>query len=142
MTPSTRFLCALACVAALSSPFGSAFAHEYYGKSFTLIHPWAEPSAPKAAQAEVFMTFEGVQGPDRLLRAESTLAARVDVLGRDGKPAVKGIEVGPETVLKPGGARVVLVGLKQPLELGRSYPLALTFERSGTMYVMVSIGAH
>jgi copper(I)-binding protein len=133
-----RALCALACLTAL----GSAAAHEYYGKSFTLIHPWAEPSAPAATSAEVFMHFDAVERPDRLLRAESELAQRVEVRGGDGKPAAKGIEIGPETVLAPGGARLVMVGLKQPLETGRSYPLALTFEKSGTMRVMVSIGAH
>jgi copper(I)-binding protein len=133
-----RGLCLLACLAAL----GSAAAHEYYGKGFTLVHPWAEPSAPAATSADVFMNFDNVEQPDRLLRADSELAQRVEVRGRDGKPAAKGIEIGPQTVLKPGAARLVLIGLKQPLETGRSYPLALTFEKSGTMRVMVSIGAH
>jgi copper(I)-binding protein len=133
-----RGLCLLAYLAAL----GSAAAHEYYGKGSTLVHPWAEPSAPAATSAEVFMHFDNVEQPDRLLRADSELAERVEVRGRDGKPASKGIEIGPQTVLKPGGARLVLIGLKQPLETGRSYPLALTFEKSGTMRVMVSIGAH
>lgn len=133
-----QLVCALACLAA----FGGALAHEYYGKSFTLIHPWADPSAPGAARAEVFMNFENVERPDRLLRAASPMAAAVELRGRDGKAAPKGIAVGPDTALKPGGARLVLSGLKQPFELGRSYPLTLEFEKSGRMNVMVSIGAH
>jgi copper(I)-binding protein len=133
-----KVVCALACLAA----FGGALAHEYYGKSFTLIHPWAEPSAPGATRVEIFMNFGNVERPDRLLRAASDMAASAELRGRDGKPAPKGIAVGPETVFKPDAARVVLVGLRQPFELGRSYPLTLEFEKSGTMHVMVSIGAH
>ncbi|TWI66147.1 hypothetical protein IP91_01958 [Pseudoduganella lurida] len=133
-----RFFFTVACLA-LS---GAALAHEYYGKGFTLIHPWADPSPPKATRADVYMHFDGVEQGDRLLRASSDIATSVEVRGRGGKPAAQGIEVRPDTVLKPGGAHLVLVGLKQPLELGRSYPLAIEFEKSGTMHVMVSIGAH
>jgi copper(I)-binding protein len=133
--------CALAGLA-LGGLHSAALAHEYYGKGFTLIHPWAEPSAPHATAASVFMHFEGVAQGDRLLRARSDIAASVELQGRGGKPAPKGIEIRPETVLTAEGPHLVLTGLTAPLQLGRSYPLTLVFEKSGTMNVMVSIGAH
>jgi copper(I)-binding protein len=137
-----RFIYVLACLAAFGGACPQTDAHEYYGKSFTLIHPWAEPSEPHAQSADVFMHFEGVEQPDRLVGASSSLATNVELRGPDGNPAPEGIAVGPETSLQPGGAHLVLTGLKQPLELGRSYPLTLDFDKSGTMHVMISIGAH
>lgn len=140
-----RLIQILACVAAFGAVCPELGAHEYYGKSFTLIHPWAEPSVANAKSADIFMRFEGVEQADRLVGASSTLASGVELRGRDGEPAPDGIAVvaeSAESAWKPSGTRLVLTGLKQPLELGRSYPLTLEFEKSGTMHVMISIGAH
>ena len=137
-----RFIYLFACLAAFGGACPQAGAHEYYGKSFTLIHPWAEPSAPDAQSADIFMDFEGVEQPDRLVGASSSLATGVELRGSEDNLAPEGIAVLAQTSLKPGGAHLVLTGLKQPLELGRSYPLTLEFEKSGTMNVMISIGAH
>jgi len=39
----------------------------------------------------------------------------------------------------PGGLHVMLTGLKQPLKLGDSFPLTLTFAKAGTVSVTVSV---
>ena len=39
----------------------------------------------------------------------------------------------------PGGLHVMLTGLKQPLKVGDSFPLTLTFAKAGAMTVTVSV---
>lgn len=42
-------------------------------------------------------------------------------------------------VFAPGGLHVMLMGLKQPLKLGDSFPLTLTFAKAGAVAVTVSV---
>ena len=49
------------------------------------------------------------------------------------------VQAGGRTVLKPGGHIVMPMGLAQPLLRGHSFPLSLTFEKSGTVTVEVAI---
>ena len=46
---------------------------------------------------------------------------------------------GESSVLQPGGLHVMLMGLKEPLVDGKSYPLTLEFERAGSVDVKVMI---
>jgi hypothetical protein len=50
-------------------------------------------------------------------------------------------EIAPGQALefKPGGAHVMLMGLKHPLKEGESFPLVLTFEKAGTVSVAVKV---
>jgi copper(I)-binding protein len=41
--------------------------------------------------------------------------------------------------LKPGGYHIMLIGLRKPLEAGASFPLTLTFARSGKQTVTVKV---
>ena len=54
---------------------------------------------------------------------------------------VSTIDVKPkgQTMLKPGGLHVMLIGLKQPLKQGESFPLTLTFEKAGELDVSVVV---
>jgi copper(I)-binding protein len=54
---------------------------------------------------------------------------------------VKAIEVfpGEPTAIAPGGLHIMLIGLKQPLVAGRTFPLTLTFERAGSVEVQVKV---
>jgi hypothetical protein len=40
--------------------------------------------------------------------------------------------------LAPGGMHVMLIGLKQPLKEGQSFPMTLTFEKAGKLQVTVA----
>jgi copper(I)-binding protein len=42
-------------------------------------------------------------------------------------------------VFAPGGLHVMLTGLKQPLKMGDSFPLTLTFAKAGAVAVTVSV---
>ena len=41
--------------------------------------------------------------------------------------------------LKPGGMHIMLQGLNEPLQAGKSFPLTLTFEKAGTREVTVAV---
>jgi copper(I)-binding protein len=49
------------------------------------------------------------------------------------------IAPGTAALLKPGGDHVMLMGLKQPLKEGESFPLILTFEKAGDVQVTVKV---
>ena len=126
-----------------------AQAHDYYAKFFHIHHPWAEPTEPGAADSAVYVKFDEIAADDQLISASTLLAERVELRGPTGGgqlgiegPLLNGIALasGAEVELRPGAARLVLKGLKLPLQLGRSYPMTLEFEKSGAVFVMVSVG--
>ncbi len=102
-----------------------------------------------APNSAVFMTLTTEGEADRLVAA-STPAARMVELHEskmaDGvmqmSPVEGGIaiEPGTETVLKPGGLHIMLMGVTAPLEEGGTIPLTLTFEKAGTVEMVVPIG--
>ena len=133
----------LACVA--------AHAHEYYTATFKIIHPWAEATAPGAAIAPVYLTFEEITGSDKLVAARSDIAATVELRSKLASgstdevsailPAIE-VTAGSTTELHAGGAHLVMIGLKTQLQWGRSYPLTLIFEKAGAVDTVLSVGSH
>lgn len=126
-----------------------AQAHDYYAKFFHIHHPWAEPTELGAADSAVYVKFDEIAADDQLISASTLLAERVELRGPTGggQPGIEGpllngiaLASGAEVELRPGAARLVLKGLKLPLQLGRSYPMTLEFEKSGAVFVMVSVG--
>ena len=49
------------------------------------------------------------------------------------------LPAGQAVVLKPGAVHIMLVGLKQPLRAGESFPLTLEFEKAGRREVNVVV---
>lgn len=142
------FALAVVCALLAATP---AIAHEYYGKSFKVIHPWALPTAPDATSADVYVRFEEITAGDRLIAAHTALAERVELRGAPSpapaqvaEPVLSAIDLPASGTLdlQPEGMHLTLLNLKQPLQMLRSYPMTLEFERSGPMDVMVSVGAH
>lgn len=123
-------------------------AHEYYGKGFKVIHPWAEQTTPEATSAPAYMHFEEIAEGDRLVGASTDLADRVVFVdGPDGAAVDSvAIPVPPSesdiVVLGPRGPHLVLIGLRRQLLWGRAFPLRLVFERSGVIDTELSIGQH
>jgi len=77
---------------------------------------------------------------DMLSSAETPVAERVELRDAAGE-AVHGIEIAPghPVVLRPGKPYLALIGLKQPLKLGDSFPLTLHFEVAGEIAVTVLV---
>lgn len=126
-----------------------AQAHDYYAKFLHIHHPWAEPTELGAADSAVYVKFDEIAADDQLISASTSLADRVELRGPAGvSPSGTeglllngiGLASGSELELWPGSARLVLKDLKLPLQLGRSYPMTLEFEKSGVVFVMVSVG--
>lgn len=122
-----------------------AAGHEYYARSFKVIHPWSEPTPPGARSAEVYMKIEQIAEGDRLLSAQTSLAERVELhAGPSTAAPLAAIDLppGPDIDLDAGRGYLQLVNLTAPLQWGRSYPMTLVFEKSGPVDVMISVGAH
>ncbi len=137
---------ALAFTVLMAAP--AAQAHEYYTLGFKLIHPWADATAPDATDAPVYFKLESVVAADRLLRASTPQAESVEFrhAAPNGASATPRNSIDFDTAeaidFGPGQSHLVLRGLKSPLLLGRSYMMAMTFEKAGTLLVMISVGAH
>lgn len=122
-----------------------ARAHEYYARSFKVIHPWAEPTPAGVRSAQVFMKIEQISEGDRLLSAQTSLAQKVELhAGPADTAPLDAIELppGPDIDLDAGRGYLQLLNLSTPLQWGRSYPMTLVFEKSGPVDVMISVGAH
>jgi copper(I)-binding protein len=84
---------------------------------------------------------------DRLISAESDVANAVEIHETTMKDnvmsmsPVEAIEVPPngQVELKPGGYHIMMVGLKQDLNVGDSVTLTLVFEKAGRITVDVAV---
>jgi copper(I)-binding protein len=109
-------------------------AHEYFLPHLTVVHPWTRASAEGATVAIIGMSFIDVTQGDRLIGATSPLAAGAELIGRDGASLQDiAIPAGQNTTLAEGGAHLRLVGLTQPLQIAREYPLTLLFAQAGSL---------
>jgi periplasmic copper chaperone A len=108
--------------------------------------PWARESVTRTGAAYMTLRNDGDQ-PDRLIGVSSDVAESAHLHSSatdDGvmkMRAVETVEVPAhgEAVLGPGGLHVMLIGLKAPLEEGKSFPLTLEFEKAGEVEVMATI---
>ena len=136
------------CLLALAT--ATAIAHDFKAGAIHIDHPWARASIgmAKAGAAYMVLTNEGSE-TDRLISASADVAESVELhthMMDDGvmrMRQVEAIEINPGTpsVLEPGGLHVMLIGLKQPLAAGESFPMTLTFEQAGEVTVEVSVEA-
>jgi copper(I)-binding protein len=128
----------LAVGAALLAP--AARACEFFGVNLRVAHPWTRATAAGATTALVNLKFDQVMRDDRLIGVETPVAEAAEVVGADAGAGVDvPIPAGETTSLGEGGAIVRLVGLKMPLEVGRSYPLKLVFEKGGVIDATLNV---
>lgn len=114
---------------------------------------WARASAGNAATGAAYFTITAGAMPDRLTGAKSPVAATAEVhetTHDDGVMKMRAVpaltlEPGKPVTLAPGGYHLMLMGLKQPLKAGDSFPLELSFEKAQPITVTVKVqalGAH
>jgi copper(I)-binding protein len=117
-------------------------------KGVVIENAWSRATPPGAKIAAGYMTIENKSGSaDRLVGASSPLAAKVQthVTMRDGDimkmREVKGYAVpaNGSYELKPGGAHLMLVGIKRPFKNGDKVPLVLRFEKAGDVKVEMPV---
>ena len=127
----------------------SATAHEYKIGALEIGHPWSRPTPKDASIAGGYLTITNKgKVADRLISGTSPAAGQIEMhemVDADGKTKTRalanGIEIQPgKTVeLKPGSLRLVLLGLKEPFQLGQKVKGALTFEKAGTVEIVYNI---
>ena len=110
---------------------------------------WARATPPGAKIAAGYLTMRNVgSAPDRLVSASSPAAEKVEmhITIKDGDifrmRQVKGYELaaGATLELKPAGAHLMLVNVREPLKEGAQVPLTLRFERAGELKTELHVG--
>lgn len=126
----------LAAGVALVAP--GARACEYFSPNLRVVHPWTR--ATDAGFAIVCMKFDDVTLADRLVAVHTPVAESAEMAGPDAGPGVDFvIPPGQVSTLGETGTQLRLVGLKHALEVARSYPLDLVFERGGTVAATLNV---
>ncbi len=108
---------------------------------------FARATVGKQANGAAYLQLSA-KGDDVLLSASAPVAAKVEIhtMTMEGdvmkmraldKLEIKG---GEKIAMQPGsGAHVMLMGLKQPLKAGESFPLTLNFRKAGKVTVDVTV---
>ncbi|NQV46943.1 MAG: copper chaperone PCu(A)C [Rhodospirillaceae bacterium] len=114
----------------------------------TISNAWSRASAGMARNGAAYLTLSSAGPADRLVAAMTPIAGRTELhthLMEDGimkmrqVPAID-ISAGGAVELKPGGFHVMMFKLTQALNEGDHFPLKLTFEKAGSVTVMVMVG--
>lgn len=121
----------------------SAFAAD---TGVTVTNAWARATAPHAMAGGAFMTLTA-QTADALVSVSSPVAKSVEVHETvNAKGVMKMLPVpslalpaGTPVTLKPGGYHIMLMGLKEQLKQGSSFPMTLNFKHAGPMTVTVTV---
>lgn len=120
-------------------------------KQIEIDNPRATPTVAGAPTGAAYLTITNRgRNADRLIGASTPRAERVElhVMSMSGKVMrmrqVAAIEVKPGETLRmqpgsPSGQHLMLVGLSQPLKGGERFPLALRFEKAGTIEVTLIV---
>ena len=148
---SRRRLCHWTLAIPLAALSAFAVAHDSSVGDIHIVHAFATPSlAGSSNGAAYFATLENTgDKSDRLLRASTPVAASVEMhtMGMDPQGVMRmreidGIALAPKASIKmrPGmGFHLMLIGLRQPLKEGATFPMTLTFEHAGKVEVKVVV---
>ena len=122
----------------------TAKACEFFASTLRITHPWTRATPEDATSAIVCMKFDQVLQDDRLIGADTTLAASAEMGGQTSdhstRPMVDfAVYKGQDSQLSESGTFLRLLGLNQPLEVGRAYPMTLHFEKGGSIAVDLSV---
>jgi len=117
--------------------------------SIAVEHAWARATPKGAVTGAGYVTLvNNGTSDDRLLGATSPIATTIQFHSESSENGVMkmaqlpalDLHPGQPVVLKPSGIHMMMLGLKQQLQEGQSFPLTLTFEQAGSVEVTVRIG--
>lgn len=139
--------------AAFSLSPAAALAHEFKAGDLEIAHPWSRATGQSRPAVGYLTIRNNGTAPDRLLGASTRIAehvmlhANVIENGVAKMTPAEGIEIPPggELVLAPkGDYHLMIMGLKQKLAEGDTFPVTLIFERAGKVdvtFVTAAAGA-
>jgi copper(I)-binding protein len=128
----------------------AAAAHGHGKGDLAIRHPWTRATVPGAKVAAGYLEIRNSGAAvERLLGASSPAAAAVElhVTSRDGavvkmrERETLEIPARERLTLRPGGAHLMLTGLKQPFVKGERVPVKLLFERTGELQIELEVQA-
>lgn len=107
---------------------------------------WARATPGGATIGAAYVTIRSPTA-DRLVAASTPVAGKAELHKMEMSGTVMkmrpvaGIDIPADrpVSLAPGGLHIMLIGLKQPLKPGQSFPLTLTFAKAGPRTVDVSV---
>jgi copper(I)-binding protein len=147
----TSFVFSVFVTAAVAAASGVA-AHEFKAGALDIGHPWSRPTPNGANIAGGYLTITNKgKVADRLVGGASPAASQIEVhemADVDGvtktRVLANGLEIKPgKTVeLKPGSYRILLLGLKEPFQLGQKVKGTLVFEKAGSVEIVYNIEEH
>jgi hypothetical protein len=151
MTRHRFFAATLAALALVAGIAGPASAHSVKSGSLTLTDLWTRATPPNAPTAGGYLTIENSGADaDRLLAVTSPAAGRIEFHSmsmENGtmimRPVADGIEIpaGDTVTLAPGGLHIMFMDLKNGLAEGEKVPVALNFEKAGSVETFLHVQA-
>jgi copper(I)-binding protein len=124
--------------------------HDCAAHGLTIDHPYARATPPGARVGGAYMIVQNAGAKsDRLVRVTSPVAGAVELhtatvegnLMKMRETSSLEVPAGGRLTLQPGGYHMMLVDLKRPLAVGDKVPMTLTFEKAGTIDVVVRVEA-
>lgn len=113
---------------------------EYFAPHLRITHPWTHATEPGETVAGLYMKIDATSQADRLIGVETPVATGAEMGGTAAGPGVSlFLPEGQESELSESGIFIRLLGLKHPLEIARSYPLFLEFEKGGIVNATLNI---
>ncbi|MGF1445327.1 MAG: copper chaperone PCu(A)C [Pikeienuella sp.] len=142
LTITAAALAALAALTALP-----ARAESFTLGDITVETPWARPNLPNRPTAAYAVITNSGTEPDRLIRASSPSFGLIELHATEMTEGVMRMlkldaidtPAGGQAVLAPRGLHLMLFNAAEAFTPGMSFPVSLTFERAGTMEIVVPV---
>ena len=118
------------------------------GETIHIVDANARPTPPGVTAGVVYLMLMNHGAEDDTLTGISTPIADMAELHRSvtengiaRMPPVTGfvIKSNDGVTFKPGGLHIMLMGLKQPLKIGQTFPVTLTFAKAGPVEITVTV---
>jgi copper(I)-binding protein len=114
--------------------------------TFDITHAWARATPPGMNMGVVYLTLQSPQD-DQLLAASTPIAASVEMhesAMTEGVMTMRPLTTvalprGRTVNFEPAGKHFMLIGLRQPLKAGDSFPFTLKLSKAGTVTVNVNV---
>jgi hypothetical protein len=128
----------------LAAALSSAMAAE---PTISVTDAWARATPQGAKTGAAYVTITNKGDADTLLGASTLVAGEAQLHTTTTDNGVMkmrplkslGLKPGASVALKPGGMHIMLMDLKQPLQEGESFPLALDFQKAGRIETVVKV---
>lgn len=117
------------------------------GGQMSVTRAWARATAAQAKNGAAYFTLLNTGPADTLTGASTSVADSAELhrtTEQNGVMQMRPVQSVPVpsgkiTTFAPGGLHVMLMGLKQQLKPGDTFPLSLTFQKAGDVTVTATV---